>query len=124
MRSWATGLSRSCARLEDLKPGRFDGQSAERPGKGTRRRHRKMRRQRGLIGPFLHKDQAQRVFHVLVHRMGQAAGLGTRAPHMLQAQRQRLLQVLILQHHAARHDDHLFAPVRKWGLTRCDRDRL
>ena len=62
--------------------------------------------QRRAIGPALDENQALRVLRILAHLVRDTAGLGARAPHVLQAQAQRFRKLPVLQDHAADDENH------------------
>ena len=51
------------------------------------------------------EDEARRVLDVAMHGVREAAGLGARAPHVRQAERERLVETAVLHDDAAGDDD-------------------
>ena len=86
--------------------GRGGRQGLQRADKVARRGDRKMRCQRGAVGPLLEKHQPERILAVDMHRVRDASGLGARAMDMLKAQSPYLVKAVGAGGDAAGDDDH------------------
>src|SRR5436190_9279835 len=112
--------------LQFFQPGgvvKLDGRGVcrermQRANEVARGRDRKMRKQRGAIGPLFEEHQAKRVLAVDMNRMRDAAGLGARAVDVLKAELLDFVEGFLPCRHASGHHDHVIPRLSSSGSRR------
>lgn len=83
-----------------------------------------MRCERGAVSPLFEEHQLERVLTIDMYRMGDAAGLLSRAMDMFEAEAARFLERFGSDRYTSSHNDHIVHPQMTAARAGMSRARL